>query len=48
MAVIEFLPTIPPGLPVEEFMARLEREVETASNALLEEAGFPVKQEEAA
>ena len=40
LAVVEFLPTIPPGLPNPEFMARLEREVETASNALMDEAGF--------
>ena len=40
LAVVEFLPTIPPGLPNPEFMARLEHEVETASNALMAEAGF--------
>lgn len=40
LAVVEFLPTIPPGLPNPEFMARLEQEVETASNALMDEAGF--------
>ncbi len=39
-AVVEFLPPIPPGLPVPEFMARLEAEVETASDRLLAEAGF--------
>ena len=37
-AVVEFLDPIPPGLPIAEFMARLEREVETASDRLLEEA----------
>ncbi|WP_159809360.1 lysophospholipid acyltransferase family protein [Litoreibacter roseus] len=39
-AVVEFLPTIPAGLPREEFLARLEGEVEAASDALLVEAGF--------
>jgi len=40
LAVIEFLPPIPPGTPIPEFMARLEAEVETASNRLMAEAGF--------
>jgi 1-acyl-sn-glycerol-3-phosphate acyltransferase len=40
VAVVEFLPRIPPGLPKEAFLQRLEREVETASDALLDEAGF--------
>jgi 1-acyl-sn-glycerol-3-phosphate acyltransferase len=40
VAVVEFLPTIPPGLPNAEFMTRLEHEVETASDALMAEAGF--------
>lgn len=42
LAVVEFLPRIPAGLPVEEFMARLEPEVEGASNRLMAEAGFRV------
>jgi len=33
-AVVQFLEPIPPGLPPEAFMARLEREIETASDAL--------------
>ena len=33
-AVVEFLPTIPPGLPADAFMQRLERDIETASDAL--------------
>lgn len=33
--VIEFLPAIPPGLSREEFMARLQTRIETASTALL-------------
>ncbi len=40
VAVVEFLPRIPAGLPVSEFMARLEDAVETRSNALMREAGF--------
>jgi 1-acyl-sn-glycerol-3-phosphate acyltransferase len=39
-AVVEFLPTIEPGLKGAAFMERLEREVETASDALMAEAGF--------
>lgn len=39
-AVMEFLEPIPPGLPVTEFMARVEEVVETRSNALMREAGF--------
>jgi 1-acyl-sn-glycerol-3-phosphate acyltransferase len=39
-AVVEFLPRLPAGLPREEFMARLEFEIETVSNALMAEAGF--------
>lgn len=41
LAVVEFLPAIAPGLPVPAFMARVEAEVETASNRLMAEAGFP-------
>jgi 1-acyl-sn-glycerol-3-phosphate acyltransferase len=40
LAVVEFLPPILPGMPVPEFMARLEAEVETASQRLMAEAGF--------
>jgi 1-acyl-sn-glycerol-3-phosphate acyltransferase len=40
LAVVEFLPPIQPGLPVPEFMRRIESEVETASNRLMAEAGF--------
>ncbi|MCF6444342.1 1-acyl-sn-glycerol-3-phosphate acyltransferase [Nereida sp. MMG025] len=39
-AVVEFLPMIEAGLPVDVFRERLEAEVETASDKLLEEAGF--------
>ena len=37
-AVVEFLDPIPPGLPPKEFMQILEQQVETRSDALLEEA----------
>lgn len=40
LAVVEFLPRIPAGLGQDDFMARLEDEVETASNALMTETGF--------
>jgi 1-acyl-sn-glycerol-3-phosphate acyltransferase len=39
-AVVEFLPAIPPGLPVAEVMARLEGEIERHSDRLMAEAGF--------
>lgn len=42
VAVVEFLEPIEAGLGKEAFMARLEEEVETASDALLHEAGFRV------
>jgi 1-acyl-sn-glycerol-3-phosphate acyltransferase len=40
LAVVEFLPEIAPGLPRDDFMARLEAEVETTSDRLMAEAGF--------
>ncbi|MCE2747623.1 MAG: 1-acyl-sn-glycerol-3-phosphate acyltransferase [Rhodobacter sp.] len=40
LAVVEFLPPIAPGLPNDGFMAELERRIETASDALMAEAGF--------
>jgi 1-acyl-sn-glycerol-3-phosphate acyltransferase len=39
-AVIEFLEPLPPGLPIKEFMARIEPAIETASDRLMREAGF--------
>ena len=36
--IIEFLPPIPPGLPKQEFMKRLQHDIENASQKLLEEA----------
>ncbi|UWQ22588.1 1-acyl-sn-glycerol-3-phosphate acyltransferase [Jannaschia sp. W003] len=41
-AVVEFLEPIPPGLGRQAFMETLERRIETASNRLMAEAGFPV------
>ena len=38
--VFEFLPPIAPGLSVDEFMKRLEHDIETASDRLNKEAGF--------
>ena len=40
LAVVEFLPAIAPGKGVGDFMAELERVVETASDRLMAEAGF--------
>lgn len=39
-AVVEFLPRIPAGMEKEAFLAELETLVETASDKLLDEAGF--------
>ncbi|MDQ2092081.1 lysophospholipid acyltransferase family protein [Marimonas arenosa] len=39
-AVVAFLPRIAPGAAQAEFMGRLENEIETASNALMREAGY--------
>lgn len=40
VAVVDFLPPIPAGLPREEFVAQLQEKIETASEALLEETKF--------
>ena len=45
VAVVEFLPTIKAGKPVKAFMAELEVAVETASNSLMEDAGFVLPKE---
>lgn len=42
LAVVEFLPPIPPGKPLPEFMETLKTSVETASDALMRDAGFDV------
>ena len=40
LAVVEFLPRIPAGKSVEDFMAVIEPTIEAASNRLMAEAGF--------
>ena len=40
LAVVEFLPPIMPGLSSVQFLARLQTEVEAASDRLMREAGF--------
>lgn len=40
LAVVEFLDPIAPGVKVQEFMGRLETEIESHSNRLMAEAGF--------
>ncbi|MEC3859825.1 lysophospholipid acyltransferase family protein [Mesobacterium sp. TK19101] len=43
LAVVEFLPRIAKGMDKDSFLAKLEDEVETASTALMLEAGFDAK-----
>ncbi|WP_179379089.1 lysophospholipid acyltransferase family protein [Jannaschia marina] len=45
LGVVEFLEPIPPGLDRATFMATMEERIESASNRLMEEAGFPVSLE---
>ncbi|KCV81156.1 phospholipid/glycerol acyltransferase [Actibacterium atlanticum] len=40
LAVVEFLPIIPAGQPIDVFMSQLEERVETVSNQLMADAGF--------
>jgi 1-acyl-sn-glycerol-3-phosphate acyltransferase len=40
LAVIEFLPPIPPGMPVPDFMRLIETQIETASTRLMADAGW--------
>ena len=40
LAVVEFLPAVAPGLPIPEFMARIETVIEENSDRLMREAGF--------
>ncbi|HEY0214191.1 MAG TPA: lysophospholipid acyltransferase family protein [Paenirhodobacter sp.] len=40
VAVIEFLPEIAPGMDLHAFMARIETEIETASDRLMDESSF--------
>jgi 1-acyl-sn-glycerol-3-phosphate acyltransferase len=42
LAVVEFLPRVPAGQSVQDFMRRIEPLVESASNRLMAEAGFKV------
>ncbi|CTQ32289.1 lysophospholipid acyltransferase family protein [Jannaschia rubra] len=42
LGVVEFLEPIPPGLDRATFMALMEERIESGSNRLMEEAGFPV------
>jgi len=44
-AVLEFLETLPPGLPGAEVMRRLETAIETASNRLGEEAARQLEED---
>lgn len=39
-AIVDFLPAMAPGLPVDQFMKKLEADVEARSDALAKEAGF--------
>ena len=39
-AVVTFLPRLKRGMAQDAFLARLETEIETASNALMREAGY--------
>ncbi|MDJ0859918.1 MAG: lysophospholipid acyltransferase family protein [Dinoroseobacter sp.] len=41
LAVVEFLPEIPPGKEIHALMAEIEDTVEGASNRLMVDAGFP-------
>jgi len=43
VAIVDFLPAIQPGMPVPEFMKKLEDDVEARSDALAAEAGFFAK-----
>lgn len=42
VAVVEFLPAIEPGLSTDVFMAKMEEMIETHSDRLAAEAGFPI------
>lgn len=43
VAVVEFLPTIPAGIDTRSFMERLEEDIEVASDRLMIDAGFDVR-----
>lgn len=46
-AIVEFHPAIEPGMPKDEFMKKIEAQIETTSNALMAEAGFNVETDDA-
>lgn len=48
VVVMEFLPRIAPGMPVADFMAKIEAEIEPASDRLMLEAGFDLAAAQAA
>lgn len=41
--VMHYMPAIPPGLTLKQFMRQMEDTIETESNALMREAGFEPK-----
>jgi 1-acyl-sn-glycerol-3-phosphate acyltransferase len=41
--VMHYMPAIPPGLTLKQFMRQMEDTIETESNALMREAGFQPK-----
>lgn len=43
LAVMEFLPGIAPGMPVDRFMAEIEHRIETASDRLMVEGGMTIR-----
>ena len=43
VAVVEFLPTIAPGMPIGDYMTKIEAEIEAASDKLMIEAGFKLR-----
>jgi 1-acyl-sn-glycerol-3-phosphate acyltransferase len=45
LAVIEFLPRIDPGMPIDDFRVTLQEQIETTSDRLMEDAGFKVPAE---
>ncbi|MFA5580429.1 MAG: lysophospholipid acyltransferase family protein [Paracoccaceae bacterium] len=45
LAVVEFLPPVAPGMRLSDFMTMLEDRIETASDALMAEAGLALPKE---
>jgi 1-acyl-sn-glycerol-3-phosphate acyltransferase len=48
LAVVEFLEPIERGVPIPEFMARIETVIETSSDRLMREAGYALPEPQAA